>query len=85
MSTPSVRVAAVAPPAPVEDEPIYHNPDGQRPRLSFPARNLPHIIMAILRQFKEDLQCAATDGEGPIWPGGHYDRYEKHLSRPLQG
>ena len=67
---PSVRVAAVAPPAPVEDEPIYHNPDGQRPRLSFPARNLPHIIMAILRQFKEDLQCAATDGEGPIWPGG---------------
>ena len=31
---PSVRVAAVAPPAPVEDEPIYHNPDGQRPRLS---------------------------------------------------
>ena len=70
MSTPSVRVAAVAPPAPVEDEPIYHNPDGQRPRLSFPARNLPHIIMAILRQFKEDLQCAATDGEGPIWPGG---------------
>ena len=54
MSTPSVRVAAVAPPAPVEDEPIYHTPDDQRPRLSFPAKNLPHISMASLRQLRED-------------------------------
>ena len=49
-------------PAPVEDEPIYHAPDDQSPGLSFPARNLPHIIQAILRQVSSDLELRGRGG-----------------------
>jgi hypothetical protein len=64
------RAPACEPCAHEGDEPIYHAPDDQRPRLSFPAKNLPFIIEAIQRWLNNNLKGAVKDGDVPIWSGG---------------